>query len=165
MTVTAMKNTRSLIAAAAFSGALVLAGCNATPDARIRSNPEAFAQLTPQEQALVKAGQVGLGFSAEAVKLALGNPDRITLKTDATGQVQVWHYIETVYYDGAFLYGGPYWGGWGGWGGRGRGYWGGGWGAFDGWGPYPVGPVTTYDHFRVVFRNGRVIQFNQEVGG
>jgi hypothetical protein len=160
MTDTAMKHTQSLIAAAAFSGALWLAGCNATPDARIQSNPAAFAQLSPQEQSMVKAGQVGLGFSADAVKLALGNPDRITLKTDATGQVEVWHYIETAYYDGAFLYGGPYWGGWGGWGRHG--FWGGGWGGY--WGPYPVGPVSTYDHFRVVFRNGRVIEFNQEVG-
>jgi hypothetical protein len=157
MTHTAMKNTKYLIAAAAFSGGLFLAGCDTTPDARIRNSPGAFAQLSQQEQAMVKAGQVGLGFSADAVKLALGNPDRVTLKTDATGQVQVWHYIETAYYDGAFLYGGPYWGGWG-WGRRG---W--GWGGYRG--PYPVGPVSTYDHFRVVFRNGRVIEFSQEVGG
>jgi hypothetical protein len=154
-----MKNTKILIELAAVSGAAWLAGCNATPDARIRDNPEVFAQLTPQEQAMVKAGQVGLGFSADAVKLALGTPDRVTLRTDDKGQLQIWHYVETVYYDGAFLYGGPYWGGWGGrhWGG-----WGGGWGR--GWGPYPVGPVSTYDHFRVEFRNGKVVAFNQEVG-
>jgi hypothetical protein len=156
-----MNTTKILIAAAALSGSLWLAGCEATPEARIRSSPEAFAKLSPQEQALVKAGQVGLGFSADAVKLALGTPDRITLKTDATGQAQVWHYIETAYYDGAFLYGGPYWGGWGAWGhGWGRGFWGWGGGYM---GPYPVGPVTTYDHFRVVFRNDRVVEFSQEV--
>ncbi len=60
---------------------------------------------------MVKAGQVGLGFSAEAVKMALGEPNRVTVRTDERGQVQIWHYIETVYYDGAFIYGGPYWGG------------------------------------------------------
>lgn len=109
----------------------------------------------------MRAGQVGLGFSTEAVKLALGQPDRITVRTDPTGQVQVWHYVETVYYDGAFLYGGPYWGGWGGWGGWGRrGWW--GWGGYWG-GPYPVGPVAAYDRFRVEFRNNRVVAFVQEL--
>src|ERR1035441_9120579 len=65
------------------------------------------------------------------------------------------HYAETVYYDGAFLWGGQYWGGWG----R-RGWWGGGgyWGR-----PYPVGPVNTYDRFRVEFRDNKVVAFNQEL--
>src|SRR5208282_2303126 len=117
-----MKNTKILIALAAISGAAWLAGCNATPEARIKDNPEVFAQLTPQEQAMVKAGQVGLGFTADAVKLALGVPDRVVLRTDDKGELQIWHYVETVYYEGAFLYGGRYWGGWGGWGGR---HWGG----------------------------------------
>ncbi|HXQ80686.1 MAG TPA: hypothetical protein VN775_05205, partial [Opitutaceae bacterium] len=119
-----MKTTSLFAAFAAVSGALWLAGCS-TPETRINDHPEVFAQLTPQEQALVKAGQVGLGFSAEAVKLALGQPDRVTIRTDERGQLEVWHYVETVYYDGAFLYGGPYWGGWGGgWGGWGRRGWG-----------------------------------------
>src|ERR1039457_6798642 len=98
-----MKTTRLSIVLAALAGTLWLAGCS-SPQTRISDHPEVFAQLTPQEQALVRAGQVGLGFSTEAVKLALGQPDRITLRTDAMGQMQVWHYAETVYYDGAFLY-------------------------------------------------------------
>jgi len=155
-----MKTTSLLKVLAAVSGAAWLAGCS-TPETRISSHPEVFAQLTPQEQALVKAGQVGLGFSAEAVKLALGQPDRVTIRTDEKGQLEVWHYVETVYYDGAFLYGGPYWGGWGGgWGGWGRRGW--GWGGYWG-GPYPVGPVSTYDRFRVEFRNNKVVAFNQEL--
>ena len=155
----AMKTSRTLFAAAACAALLV--GCD-TVDSRIRGDPAAFARLNPQEQAMVRSGQVGLGFSAEAVKLALGNPDRVTERMDDRGELQIWHYIETVYYDGAFIYGGPYWGGWGGWGGWGwrRGWWG-GWGGA--WGPYPVGPVSTYDRFRVEFRNGRVVAFNQEL--
>lgn len=109
---------------------------------------------------MVKAGQVGLGFSAEAVKMALGEPNRVTVRTDERGQVQIWHYIETVFYDGAFLYGGPYWGGWGGWGGWGRRGW--GWGGYWG-GPYPVGPVSTYDRFLVELRDNKVISFSQEI--
>jgi len=158
-----MKTTRLLLAVAAVSGAVWLAGCESTPEGRIKDNPEAFAQLTPQEQAMVKAGQVGMGFGMDAVKLALGAPDRITLRTDERGQVQVWHYVETVYFDGAFVYGGPYWGGWGrGYGRRGWGWSGGYWGPYlDG--PYPVGPVSTYDHFRVEFRNSKVVSFSQEM--
>jgi hypothetical protein len=152
-----MKTTKLIIMLATASGVVWLAGCS-TPANRIKDHPEVFAQLTPQEQALVKAGQVGLGFSTEAVKLALGKPDRITVRTDASGELQVWHYVETVYYDGAFLYGGPYWGGWGGWGGR---RWGGYWGMPY---PYPVGPVSTYDRFRVEFRNNKVIAFSREIG-
>jgi hypothetical protein len=148
-----MKTTKLFIMLAAVSGAVWLAGCS-TPEARIKDHPEIFAQLTPKEQTLVKAGQVGLGFSPEAVKLALGEPDRITVRTDAKGQLQVWHYVETVYYDGAFVYGGPYWGGWGArrWGGWGGGY----------WGPYPVGPVSTYDRFQVEFRDNKLVAFSQE---
>jgi hypothetical protein len=152
-----MKTNRTFLTVGIISSALWLAGCESTPEGRIRENPVAFTQLSPQEQAMVKAGQVGLGFSAEAVKLALGAPTRVTVRTDEKGQTETWHYTETVYYDGAFIYGGPYWGGWGGgWGRRGWG-WGGGY-----WGPYPVGPVNTYDHFRVEFRNGKVIAFSQE---
>ncbi len=146
-----MKTTKVFFALAAVSGALWLAGC-ATPETRINDHPEVFSQLTPHEQALVKAGQVGIGFSPEAVKLALGDPDRITVRTDAKGQLQIWHYVENAYCDGAYLYGGPYWGRWG-WGG----YW--GWG-----GPYPMGPIRSYDRFRVEFRDNKVVAFNQEIG-
>jgi outer membrane protein assembly factor BamE (lipoprotein component of BamABCDE complex) len=160
-----MKTSKIFLMLATLAGAVWLAGCS-TPDYRIKEHPEIFAQLDPQEQAMVRAGQVGLGFSMDAVKLALGNPDRVTIRTTNQGQDQIWHYVETVYYDGAFVYGGPYWRGWGGrrWGGWGwGGGWGGGWGWGGPWGPYPVGPVHTYDRFRVEFRNNKVIEFNQEM--
>jgi len=155
-----MKTTKLLCMVASISALAWLTGCESTPESRIRDNPAAFAQLTPQEQTLVRSGQLGVGFSSLAVKLALGDPTSVTLRTDAQGQVQVWHYSETVYYDGTYIYGGPYWGGWGGgWGRRG------GWGVGGYWGPgiYPVGPVSTYDSFRVEFRNDRVVSFSQEV--
>ncbi len=138
---------------AAASAAVLLAGCT-SPETRIKNNPEIFAQLTPQEQTLVKSGQVGVGFTPQAVKLALGDPDRITVRTDGKGQTQIWHYLETVYYDGAYLYGGPYWGGWG------HRHWGGLWGPA----PYPIGPVQTYDRFRVEFRDGKVFAISQDFG-
>lgn len=60
-----------LLSAAAFA----LAACHQAAG-RIRSNPEAFAALDPSTQEKVRAGQVDVGFSPTAVKLALGEPTR-----------------------------------------------------------------------------------------
>ena len=70
----------------------LLAGC-ATPDARIKRSPEVFARLSPEQQALVKEGKVGIGFDADAVRLAVGEPDRRWTRTDAAGTNEVWSYI------------------------------------------------------------------------
>jgi hypothetical protein len=152
-----MKTSKLCLISAAAICAVWLAGCS-TPETRIRDNPETYAQLSPQQQQLVRAGRVGVGFDMAAVKLALGNPDRITLRTDSQGETQVWHYVEYVYYDAGFLYPGPYFGGYGGfrhrWGG------GGGWG----WGGYWDDEVAqAYDHFRIEFKDGRVTSFNEEL--
>src|SRR5688572_3441504 len=85
--------------------------------ARIKANPEAFARLNSQQQALVQAGHIALGFDTEAVKLALGDPDRTAIRTDADGETIIWHYV-TYESEGLLLYSGYYhtgrrWGGWG----------------------------------------------------
>jgi outer membrane protein assembly factor BamE (lipoprotein component of BamABCDE complex) len=77
--------------------ALALAAC-ASPETRIRDNPDLYAKLTPEQQALVKKGQIALGMSQDAVMLALGKPNRITERTDAEGTQRVWHYTEYVDY-------------------------------------------------------------------
>lgn len=68
-----------------------LAGC-ATPDARIKRSPEIFARLTAEQQALVKEGKVGIGFDADAVRLAVGEPDRKWTRTDESGTRELWIY-------------------------------------------------------------------------
>jgi hypothetical protein len=157
--------TKTFLLCAAALGAVWLAGCS-TPDTRIRDNPEAFARLNPDQQAMVRAGRVGIGFDMDAVKMALGDPDRITVRSTAQAQTQVWHYVEYVYYDDGFIYPGPlYWGG--GWGGRrGCGGVGGVWGVWGGggwWGPYPDEvPAQVYDRFRIEFQNGKVTSISQE---
>jgi hypothetical protein len=70
---------------------LVMAGC-ASPDRRIEKAPEIFAQLTPEQQELVRQGNVAVGFSEDAVRLALGQPDRKWTRTDAGGTHEVWSY-------------------------------------------------------------------------
>lgn len=99
--------TSTFFASVALAAALILAGCS-TPQTRINRSPEVFARLSPHEQELIQQGQVEVGFSAEAVRLALGEPDRITMRTDADGTSEVWHYITYETPDGSPLYRGWY---------------------------------------------------------
>lgn len=129
--------------------AAVLTGCS-TPDTRIKANPEVFARLDPQQQALVRGGQVALGFDFEAVKLALGDPDRITVRTTADGETVIWHYA-TYEADGHVLFTGYYH--------TNRRWW--------GWGPgyayyldYPNRRVR--DRFRVEFKRGLVTAITED---
>lgn len=149
-----MKNLKllTLLGGVALGG-LMVSGCS-TPDSRIAANPQVFAALTPQQQALVKAGEVGIGMTMDAVKLALGDPDRVTLRTTAAGQSQVWHYV-TYEADGVFLYTGYYhhWHHGGGWGGM--------WGpAYPWYLDYPNREV--HDRFTVTFMNGNVTEVSKE---
>ena len=113
-----MKTSKHYLLFAAVLSMVWLAGCS-TPAARIKDNPQAFARLNPDQQTLVKAGQVGIGMDMSAVELAMGKPDLITVRTNTEGQTQVWHYVDYAYYtyNGGFYYSGPYnnWGrgGWG----------------------------------------------------
>lgn len=153
-----MKTTQLYLMGAMALSSVWLAGCS-TPDTRIRADPSAFAQLSPQQQQLVRAGRVGIGYSMEAVKLALGNPDRVTLRTNLNGEIQIWHYVQYDYYDAGFLYPGPGWGWGAGYGRRwGRG---GGWGGWGGWGLMDDYAVP-YDHFRIEFKDGKVTSINEE---
>ncbi|TAN36953.1 MAG: hypothetical protein EPN23_07530 [Verrucomicrobia bacterium] len=74
----------------------VVAGC-ATPETRIRKNPELFASFTPDVQAKVRQGHVAIGFSPEAVRMALGDPDRIYHRATTNGVNDVWAYTSYDY--------------------------------------------------------------------
>ena len=73
---------------------LFLSAC-ASPARRIRANPDAFASLTPAQQALVQEGQIALGFPPEAVRLALGSPQRYYLRQTEEGNTRIWSYVRT----------------------------------------------------------------------
>ena len=132
---------RSGLLIAAFA-AVFLGGCS-TPSTRITANPAEFAKLTPGQQRLVKAGLPGLGFDMEAVKLSLGEPDRVTTVQNSAGLDTVWHYA-SYEANGRVLFTGYYHAGRGWWGGPNAHYY------LD----YPTRHVR--DRFRVVFRDGRV---------
>jgi len=132
---------------ALVSGLVVFAGCS-TPDTRIAKQPEVFSRLTAEQQQMIRQGRVGVGFDQDMVKLALGDPDRVRERIDASGRSEVWSYIEYEGADGAILYRGWYHRGWG-------------------------GPVYPYymdvqgrrerSRERVVFRDGRVVAIEQDV--
>ncbi|MDE3083811.1 MAG: hypothetical protein KGJ37_01150 [Verrucomicrobiota bacterium] len=124
----------------------MLASCS-TPENRIKKNPAAFDRCTPQQQELIKRGQIALGFDPEMVKLALGDPDRVTTRTDASGQSEVWHYVTYETYEGSLLYTGYY-----------HRFWG------PTFYPYYLDYPTRREHdrFRVAFKNGKVAAIEEE---
>lgn len=136
-----MKTTMIAVLCAAAFVAGGLSGCSTT-STRIRHNPKAFARLTPEQQSMVQAGHVGLGFSMEAVRLALGDPDRVSTTTSQDGQSTVWHYAS---YEAAghLLFTGHYH--------AARGWWG---PAYPYYLDYPDRHVR--DRFSVQFQNDRV---------
>lgn len=75
----------------ALAVALLLAGCS-TPASRIKKNPELFNSLPPDVQANVKQGKIEVGYSTDAVRLALGQPRRVYTRKTGSGTVQVWAY-------------------------------------------------------------------------
>jgi hypothetical protein len=149
---TLVKNKRIFSLASVALCAVLLAACD-TPESRISHSPDVFARLNPDQQALVKNGQIAIGFDMDAVKLALGDPERIVMRTDSNGQHQVWHYVTYADYQGVIIYGGYYhrWRGWGG-------------PYFYGGVPYYNGyPAVVHDRIRVEFdANNLVKSIEQE---
>lgn len=74
---------------ALFAG--ILAGC-ATPESRIKKNPAAFNALPPAVQENVRQGRIDLGYSKDAVELALGAPNRKYTRKTADRLTEVWSY-------------------------------------------------------------------------
>jgi len=71
--------------------AVLLAGCS-TPDSRIAKNRTVFDQLPAEVQQKIRAGRVEVGFTAEMVQLALGEPDRVFTRRSEQGETEVWGY-------------------------------------------------------------------------
>ena len=82
---------------ACFAGllALLLAGC-ATPEKRIQQNQEIFDSFPVAAQARIRSGQIDLGFTPDMVRIALGEPQRKTLRRAADGEVEIWSYVDST---------------------------------------------------------------------
>lgn len=142
-----MKSLKPLVLICGLLAGLV--GCT-TPQSRIERNPEIFARLTPADQESIKKGEVNVGFDQDMVKLALGEPDRVRIRTDASGRSEVWSYVSYEGADGLLLYRGWY-----------HRYY--GWG--DSFYPYYLSYPSRREreHFRVVFdQSGKVSMIEQD---
>lgn len=145
-----MKTPKIIVLFAAALAAFSLVGC-ATPASRIRQNPTLFESYSVEQQDLIKQGKVAIGFDMDAVRLALGAPDRVRTRVTNDGASQIWSYVTYEAPDGMPLYRGWYhryyaW--------RDPLYpW------YDG---YP--DRREHEHFRVIFdRTGHVSMIEQEV--
>lgn len=120
-------------------GALVLAGC-ASPERRISQRPELFDSYPAETQELIKQGKVGIGFDKDMVWMAVGEPDRVWVRTDASGESEIWAFTRFETYDGLPLYRGGYHR------------------AYDGAYPYyEYYPARkAQDYFRITFSDGKV---------
>jgi hypothetical protein len=86
---------------------LILAGCS-TPETRIKGNLEAFNKATPQQQEMIKKGEVALDFTPDLVRLAIGDPDSVRHRVDKHGESEVWIYRVYEAEAGTILYSGYY---------------------------------------------------------
>ena len=90
-----MKNPHPIRGMLAIVSLLAVVGC-ATPESRIRKNPELFDRLAPEVQAEVRLGRIDIGFPSDAVLLALGQPERKYTRRAAAGKtLEVWSYTST----------------------------------------------------------------------
>lgn len=70
---------------------VVLSGC-ATVDSRIAKNRAEYETWPLAVREKVVAGQIDLGFTAQQVAVALGEPDRVFTRTTSDGTSRVWSY-------------------------------------------------------------------------
>jgi hypothetical protein len=77
----------------ALLAGVIGAGCSSV-DQRIARHRDAFSSWPPEVQEKVAAGEIGLGFTADQVRVALGEPDRVFTRTTADGTAEVWGYRE-----------------------------------------------------------------------
>ena len=77
-------------------GLLILGGC-ATPEARIRRDPERFASFPPEVQESVRKGRIEIGYTRDMVLVALGRPGRMHTRTTAAGTTEIWSYMQSEY--------------------------------------------------------------------
>lgn len=74
---------------------VLLAGC-ATPAKRIQQNQELFDSFPVAAQARIRGGQIDLGFTPDMVRIALGEPQRKTLRRSGAGDLEIWFYLDSI---------------------------------------------------------------------
>lgn len=104
--------------------------CSSTPTTRIEKNPQMYGKLSAKDQHLVTHGLIHEGMTRDAVFLAWGRPDSVSVGVNRGRESENWTYegqrpIRSMSMNMGFGYGGGF-GGYGPYG-------------FGGWGPYGFG--------------------------
>lgn len=77
-----------------------LLGCQTTgPHPHSKEDRDAYAQLPPEERALVGASLLGIGMAKTTVRLAWGNPDKKRTFTEGGKERTEWLYYGTRWVD------------------------------------------------------------------
>lgn len=153
------------VAGVSALAAVFLSQCASTVERRIEKNPAVFASLSPADQALVKQRSLREGMGKDAVFLAVGRPDRVSMGRKAGKDFERWSYEGThtvttqTFGMGFGGFGGRGFGGFGGFGGLGCGPWGG-----AGFGGGPIITYVPYEAASVDFVNGKVVGWETSPG-
>ena len=71
----------------------LMAACTSTPEKRIARNPEVFAGFPEDVQENVRAGVIQIGYNKDMVRLAVGEPDRISTRQREGEVLDIWTYM------------------------------------------------------------------------
>jgi outer membrane protein assembly factor BamE (lipoprotein component of BamABCDE complex) len=77
--------------------ALLLAGCETVKE-RIEKNQAYFGSLPPAHQAVIRSGQIKVGFTEKEVYLAWGTPDHKAITESISGHKETWIYTHIKSY-------------------------------------------------------------------
>jgi hypothetical protein len=139
-----------------LAAALLTQCASSTPQTRIQQNPQLYSMLSTRDRQLVYSGVIREGMTRNAVFLAWGSPDSVSVGTNRGRELESWTYIgqRPVRTMNMSM-------------GMGFGYGGFGYGGFGpyGYGGYPYmggGPSVTYIPYTagvVEFSSGRVVRW------
>ena len=136
--------------------------CSSTPRTRIEKNPQMFSKLSPKDRELVGHGLIREGMTRDAVFLAWGRPDTVSVGINRGKESENWTYegqrpVRSMNMNMGFGYGGFGYGGFGypGFGGYGP-Y---GYGGYPMWGSGTSVTYIPYTAGTADFVNGRVVSW------
>ncbi len=75
----------------------MLTACASTPERRIAKNPELFESFPADVQENVRAGIIRIGYDRDMVRLALGDPNRISTRQREGEVLEIWTYTGVYY--------------------------------------------------------------------
>ncbi|MFC5457006.1 hypothetical protein [Prosthecobacter fluviatilis] len=136
--------------------------CSSTPRTRIEKNPQMFSKLSSKDRELVSHGLIREGMTRDAVFLAWGRPDSVSVGINRGKESENWTYegqrpVRSMNMGMGFGYGGFGYGGFGypGFGGFGP-Y---GYGGYPMWGSGTSVTYIPYTAGTADFVNGRVVSW------